>query len=217
MKAARAYQDKKVLVVEDVPEPGLRPGSAIVRLDATLAASFIGHIIEGGRYLTPPRPFTPGMDAIGVVEAVAADVRGLKTGERVYCDSFYEPHYPAATGARIFIGNFALGAHSEELLKKWPDGGFAEKMCLPAACIHPIRPENNYSESILCRLGWLGTAFGALRKANMRAGAVIAVLGASGLLGSSGVIAALGVGAAASGPLDGGRRRSNAWPRSTIV
>jgi D-arabinose 1-dehydrogenase-like Zn-dependent alcohol dehydrogenase len=61
-------------------------------------------------------------------------------------------------------------------------------------CVIPIRPEIDVSAAVLCRLGWLGTAYAGLRKAEMPPGCV-AVNGASGLLGSSAVVAALALGA----------------------
>ena len=107
MQAARLNGDATTLSVEEVPDPALRPGSVIVRIDAAFASHFMTKIVDGsGGYTTPKRPFTPGMDAIGTVEAVADGIRGLTPGDRVYCDSFFEPRYPAA-GERVFIGNFA--------------------------------------------------------------------------------------------------------------
>jgi D-arabinose 1-dehydrogenase-like Zn-dependent alcohol dehydrogenase len=179
-----------------VPDPKLRPGSVIVRVETALAANFMTKIVDGsGGYTTPPRPFTPGMDAIGTVESVAEGVRGLSAGDRVYCDTYFEPRYPASTGERIFIGNIAMGPHSVPLLHEWPDGVYAEKVRLPAECVIPLRPEPDSSPAILCRLGWLGTAYAGLRKVGTPPGAVVAVNGASGLLGCSAVVVALALGA----------------------
>jgi D-arabinose 1-dehydrogenase-like Zn-dependent alcohol dehydrogenase len=196
MRAARLHPNATSLVIEDVPEPKLRPGSVIVHLEAAFASHFMTKIVDGsGGYTTPPRPFTPGMDAIGSVESVADGIRGLSTGDRVYCDNYFEPQYPASTGERAFLGNFAMGTNSTQLLEEWPDGVYAEKVCLPADCVVPIRPDPDSPASILCRLGWLGTAYAGLRKADMPPGAVVAVNGASGLLGSSAVLVALALGA----------------------
>jgi len=196
MKAARLNPNAASLVIEDVPEPELRPGSAVVRLEAAFASNFITKLIDGsGGYTTPPRPFTPGMDAIGIVEAVAQGIRGLAVGDRVYCDNYFEPRHPASTGERAFLGNFPMGPNSTLLLEEWPDGVYAEKVCLPADCVIPIRPDPGILPSVLCRLGWLGTAYAALKKAGMQPGATVAVNGASGILGASAVVTALGLGA----------------------
>lgn len=196
MKAARINPGATSPAIEDVPDPVLRPGCVIARIEAVFLSHFITKVVDGsGGYTRPEPPFTPGMDAVGTIEAVADDVRGLSAGDGVYCDSYYEPRYPAVPNERAFIGNFALGPQSVRLLNEWKDGAFAEKMLLPAQCAYPIPPHIDLPASVLCRLGWLGTGFGALRKAEMQAGATVAVIGASGLLGSSAVIAALGLGA----------------------
>jgi D-arabinose 1-dehydrogenase-like Zn-dependent alcohol dehydrogenase len=196
MKAARLHPDASSLIVEEVPDPPLRPGSVIVRLQAAFASHFITKIVDGsGGYATPPRPFIPGVDAIGTVESLGLGVRGLSLGERVYCDPYFEPRFPAGTGERIFVGAFGVGPQSLSLLKEWPDGAYAEKVCLPAECAVPIPATVDVPDEILCRLGWLGTAYGGWRKAKIPLGAIVAVNGASGLLGSSAVVAALALGA----------------------
>jgi D-arabinose 1-dehydrogenase-like Zn-dependent alcohol dehydrogenase len=196
MKAARLQPGAVSATIEDVPDPVLRPASAVIRLDAAFVSPFITRVIDGsGGYTTPPRPFTPGTDAIGTVEAVAGSIRGLDIGQRVYCDMYIEPDHPAATGERAFIGNFAMGPQSVDLLQEWPDGVYAEKVCLPVKCVFPIGSDIPVAAPVLCRLGWLATAYAGLRKANMAPGAVVAVNGASGLLGSSAVVAALALGA----------------------
>jgi NADPH:quinone reductase-like Zn-dependent oxidoreductase len=196
MKAARLHPNGTSLVVEDVPEPALKPGSVIVRLQAGFASHFITKLIDGsGGYTTPSRPFTPGMDAVGIVEKVSDSIRGLTAGDLVYCDNFFEPKHPGKNGERAFLGNFVMGPNSQQLLSEWPDGIYAEKVCLPAECIVPIRPNPGVSAAILCRLGWLGTAYAGLRKIDVAPGAIVAVNGASGLLGSSAVMTALALGA----------------------
>jgi D-arabinose 1-dehydrogenase-like Zn-dependent alcohol dehydrogenase len=196
MKAARLHPDATSLQIEDVPDPELRPGSVVIRVETAFATHFVSKIIDGsGGYTTPPRPFTPGMDAIGIVESVADGVRGLAAGDRVYCDSYFEPRHPASTGERVFIGNIAMGPHSVALLHDWSDGVYAEKVRLPAECVIPLRPEPDISPAVLCRLGWLGTAYAGFRKIGTLPGAVVAVNGASGLLGSSAVVVALALGA----------------------
>jgi len=196
MKAARLNLDANSLDIEDVPEPELRPGSVIVRLEAAFASHFITKLIDSsGGYTTPQRPFTPGMDAVGIVEQIADGVRGLAIGDKVYCDNYFEAKHPATTGERAFLGNFAMGPHSIKLLNEWPDGVYAQKVCLPADCIIPIQPNPAVSAAILCRLGWLGTAYAGFRKIGLSPGAVVAVNGASGLLGSSAALVALALGA----------------------
>lgn len=123
MKAARVLPNTTTVTLEDVQEPVLKPGSAIVRIKAAFVSHFNAKIIDGsGGYLVPEKPFTPGMDAIGQVEAIAEGVRGLSVGDPVFCDCYYEPQQLTGTPERAFLGNFAFGAHSLPLLAAWPDG-----------------------------------------------------------------------------------------------
>ena len=97
---------------------------------------FIGELVRGEGFITPPRPFTPGMDGIGVVEAAAMTAGSLPPGTLVYCNNFYTPPDPSGSGSRAFLGNFAAQS-SSFLLERWPDGVYAEKVCLPLECLCP--------------------------------------------------------------------------------
>ena len=91
MKAARWYQPWEDLRVEDVPDPELRPSGAIVMVLSTRLPAFTGDVLSGrlGCAFPEPSPFTPGTDAMDVVE----NVLGLQTGQLVFCD----PHVSSKT------------------------------------------------------------------------------------------------------------------------
>ncbi|MDT4817378.1 putative NAD(P)H quinone oxidoreductase, PIG3 family [compost metagenome] len=69
MKAVRIHGFDAVPVLEDVAEPVARPGRTLVRMQAAT----VGHIdrtVWQGRFLRhPPLPYTPGVEAAGVVVA----------------------------------------------------------------------------------------------------------------------------------------------------
>ena len=196
MKAARLHENSNRLVIEEVPDPVLRPGSVVVRLEAVFVPPFIAGMIEDSSgYQTPPRPFTPGMDAIGVIEGVAPDVSGVALGDRVYCDSYYQSPNPSAEEDFSFIGCFGMGRAAGRLLEHWRDGAFAEKMVLPGECVTPLPRADLASPAVLCRLGWFGTAYGALVKAGFRPGQSLAINGATGLVGAGAILVALAMGA----------------------
>ena len=188
MKAARFHAGGESLLVEEVPEAALRPGSAIVRVRSTfvppVTASLLG--AEPG-YILPPAPFTPGMDTVGTVEALADDVAGIEPGEAVYCD-----HYHPA--GHCFLGAFGMSRDSRPVLTRWPDGGFAERLVLPAEHLTPRGDAASVAPEILCRLGWLGTAYGGLVRAGLGPGQCLIVTGATGLVGTGGVLLALAMG-----------------------
>ncbi len=197
MRAARLLQGRTNLSVEEVPDPELRPGCAIVRIETVFMSPYMASLVDGsGGFETPPRPFTPGMDAIGTIARVAADVRDLAVGERVYCDSYIEAPKADGEGVYVFAGCFAIAANSGPLLAQWPNGALATHLLLPAACLTPVESAlARTSAETLCRLGWIGTAHAAFEKAHFQPGQSVAVLGATGLLGVSAVLVALAMGA----------------------
>jgi alcohol dehydrogenase len=90
IKAARLYEPGTPLKVEEIPEPKLRPSGAIIRILSTHIPSFSHAVMSGelGYAFPKPFPFTPGTNAVGIVEAVADDVFGLEIGQKVFCDPF---------------------------------------------------------------------------------------------------------------------------------
>ncbi|MCS6845980.1 MAG: quinone oxidoreductase [Caldilineales bacterium] len=83
MKAIRIHQfgGPEVLRYEDVPTPEPGPGQARVRV-AAIGLNYIDTYHRAGLY-PAPLPFTPGMEAAGVVDAVGPDVTLVKPGDRV--------------------------------------------------------------------------------------------------------------------------------------
>ena len=156
-----------------LPDPALRPGSVIVRIDATFTSHFISKIVDGsGGYLTPQRPFTPGMDAIGTVERVSR--RSPRAYRRATESTAIRFTSLATRAGPASACSSATSPPAERfhcpLLAEWPDGAYAEKICLPADCVIPIHPGVTTPAAILCRIGWLGTAYGAFRKVKPGAG-----------------------------------------------
>lgn len=83
MKAIRIHQtgDPDVLKYEDAPMP--EPGLGQVRVKVKAAGvNFIDTYHRRGWYPIPA-PFTPGVEAAGVVDALGPDVSGIKVGDRV--------------------------------------------------------------------------------------------------------------------------------------
>ncbi len=73
----------EVLELREVPAPELRPGTVLVR-NRAIALNYGDVFFIRGQYLVKPSfPDTPGMEAAGVIEAVAPDVIELAVGDRV--------------------------------------------------------------------------------------------------------------------------------------
>lgn len=83
MKAIRvhAYGGPEALRYEEVPTPKPGAGEALVKVEA-IGLNYIDVYHRTGLY-PGALPFTPGLEAAGVVEAVGAGVKGVKAGDRV--------------------------------------------------------------------------------------------------------------------------------------
>ena len=86
MKAIRIHEfgGPEVLRLEDVPEPSPAAGQVVVRVRAVGVNPVDTYIRGGGHAIKPPLPYTPGLDAAGVVESVGEGATRLSVGQRVY-------------------------------------------------------------------------------------------------------------------------------------
>lgn len=86
MKAIRIHQfgGPEVLKLEDAPAPQPDTGQVVIKVRAA-GVNPVEAYIRTGTYASKPNlPYTPGMDAAGVVAAVGHDVARVKIGDRVY-------------------------------------------------------------------------------------------------------------------------------------
>jgi alcohol dehydrogenase len=197
MKAARLYQIGTPLKVEEVAEPTLKPGGAIVRVLASHVPNFMSGIVSGKLdYYVMPLPFIPGPGAIATVEAVADDVFGLQVGQKVFCDIGMASNTIGAHPEKILIGLTALTPNSAPLQQLWRDGTFAERVCYPAECLTPLSESIEVEPTTLASLNFLSIAYGGLLKSEIRAGQTILINGATGCMGASAVLIALAMGVA---------------------
>src|SRR5256885_15613846 len=86
MRAIRVHQfgGPDVLKLEEIPDPKPGAGEIIVRVRAAGVNPVDAYMHTGNYARKPPLPYTPGQDGAGEVEAVGAEVAGVKTGDRVY-------------------------------------------------------------------------------------------------------------------------------------
>jgi NADPH2:quinone reductase len=86
MKAIRVHElgGPEVMRLEEVADP--LPGSdqVLVRVAAAGVNPVDAYIRTGQHTVKPALPYTPGMDAAGIVEAVGMNVRRVSVGDRVY-------------------------------------------------------------------------------------------------------------------------------------
>lgn len=85
----RQYGAPEAMVLEavDLPQPG--PGQIVLRQEAA-SVNFHDVYVRSGAYKTLPLPGIPGLEAVGVVEALGEGVTGIAVGDRVaYIDRAY--------------------------------------------------------------------------------------------------------------------------------
>lgn len=133
------------LALSDVGDPG-EPSMGQVRLEvvATGICATDLHIIEGGFSSSPP--VILGHEVAGVVEAVGSGVSEDLLGARVSCETFFSTCQncsycrsgrPNLCDQRISIGSRA-------------DGGFAERMLIPAINLRVLPDKLPTSLGALC-------------------------------------------------------------------
>ena len=85
MKAllSKAAGGPETLVLEDVADPVAGPGQILVAVKACSVNYPDVLIIEDKYQFKPPRPFSPGSEVSGIVEAVGEGVTNFRVGDRV--------------------------------------------------------------------------------------------------------------------------------------
>ena len=78
MKAIRIHGFDAVPVLEDVPDPVPRPGRTIVRVQAATVGHIDRTVWRGSFLRHPPLPYTPGVEAAGIVVASERDAPGQR-------------------------------------------------------------------------------------------------------------------------------------------
>ena len=76
-------EPKRVLELADVPTRPLAPGEALVRVLLSPIHPSDLHMVRGRYGYQPELPASPGIEAVGIVEAVGPDVQGPTVGTRV--------------------------------------------------------------------------------------------------------------------------------------
>lgn len=144
------------VVTDALPEPG--SGEVRVRtLTSGVSAYDLMYRRSGLLPGTPRKPFAPGEDVVGVVDALGEGVSTLGIGQRV-----------AGTTLSLGVG-----------------GGYAEYVCLPARDLVPVPEAVDSAEAVCLVINYL-TAFSALHQtAQVKRGERVLVQGAAGGVGTA--------------------------------
>jgi alcohol dehydrogenase len=197
MKAWRLERLGGRLSFEDVPVPEPRPGSVLIRVDASVLMSYLKSYVEGKLpfYNPPPGPFTIGTNAIGIVEAVGRDVWRIEPGRRVVVSSHFVARENIEDPAQVLIG-LTAGAEAGDVLADWPDGTLAEYALAPVEAITPADGLGAIDAAHLAAVSRFIVPFGGLLRGRLAAGETLVVNGATGAYGTAAVLLGVAMGAA---------------------
>lgn len=206
MKAARLHESGKPLQLEHVPAPSIKPTEVLVKVEACGIVQNLQNVLANWHEMAPdlPLPELPaifGLDPAGIVESVGDQVYSYAPGDRVYvnpgrgCGSCRACQAGRETACDSFtlVGYFGMGPGSKNVFKDYPYGGLCEYVTAPQSSL--VKLAGNVSFEIATRLGYLGTAYQALLRAEAGPGKVVFINGISGTLGLGAVALALAMGA----------------------
>ncbi len=168
------------------PEPG--PGEVRVRVVAS-ALNHMDHWLTQGRPKPPAFPHVPGCDVAGVVDGVGDGVEGWSDGDEVVVNptvtsvealARYGIDAPAAPGMKL-VGENRWGGHGTHLV-------------VPARNLVARPAGRSWAECAAYPVAY-STAWRMLRRARLRAGETLLVVGIGG--GVSNALLALGLAAGA--------------------
>ena len=154
------------MVLEERPEPAVRPGDVRIRVHAA-SLNFPDVLLCRGEYqVKPPVPFTPGAEVAGVVDEVGEGVEGLEIGQRV-----------------LAIPNFGNGGFTESTTASAAGGVFPVPESMPFAAAAALH--------VVYQTGHLGLH----RRAHLQAGETLLVHAGAGGVGSAAIQLGLAAGA----------------------
>jgi threonine dehydrogenase-like Zn-dependent dehydrogenase len=207
MIAARLHEPDAPLRLDEVPLPDPRPGDVVVTVKACNIVPNLKNVLSSDwprlmQYLPLPKlPAIFGLDVAGVVAEVGAHVHAVRPGDRVYvnpargCGSCRYCRGGELLNCESFIyqGYFGRGPLSQKVFEQYPYGGLSEYITAPATALVKIPDSLSFEEA--SRFGYLGTGYGALRKAGIRPASSVLINGISGTLGVGTALLALAMGA----------------------
>ncbi len=176
MKAAVLKELNRPLSIERVPVPELGYGEVLVRTQACGICGTDLHIIDGTGY-KPKLPHILGHEPAGVVANIGQGVTRFKTGDRVLPNIFFtcgECFY-CRTNNETLCTNFsgALGVGIR--------GGYAEYFKAPAKNLFHLPPSINFPEGSVIADAVVTSVHAVRRRAQVRSGETVLVIGAGGV------------------------------------
>jgi len=166
--------EQQQLRLEEVPQPSPGPGEVRVRIAVCGVCHTDLHILEGD--IHPPKlPLIPGHQVIGTIDAVGANVKTHREGDRVGVPWLYSTD---STCAYCLRGQENL-CEAARFTGFHVNGGYAEYVIVPAGSAYPIpRSFTDLNAAPLLCAGVIG--YRSYRLTGIRRGETIALFGFGG-------------------------------------
>ncbi|KQO62308.1 zinc-binding dehydrogenase [Curtobacterium sp. Leaf261] len=200
MKAWTLDTTGSPLQLQEVPDPELRGGGAVLRMLAVQVPAYTRVLTTGGRGGIAT-PTVLGVGGIGRVESVADDVHSVRPGDVVVSTGFLGTGR-VAEPEEVLLGWTGIGgrgipsAATDGMRRVWRTGTFAERALMPGSTLVALPGAEHHGDTArLAFLPWLAIAAGAVERSGLAPGDRLAVTGASGQLGGATVLLALARGA----------------------
>jgi threonine dehydrogenase-like Zn-dependent dehydrogenase len=170
MKAAVLEAYSK-FIWKDVPTPKVKPGEVLVHIKFASICGTDMHIFPGDFHPRTQVPFIPGHEFGGIVAEIGDGVTGFAVGDKVAvdpiiwcgeCPACQRKHYPACTKLKL------LGVDL--------DGGFAQFISVQPHML--FKAASNTPDEHVALVEIYGIGFHANRRAETKAGDVLAIWGA---------------------------------------
>ena len=174
----------------DLPDPRPGPGEVVVRVRACGLNHLDLWLEEAGLPLVVPLPRTPGCEIAGEILETDAGVSGWTCGERV------------AVQSNVFCGECEYCRRGEEsfclraeMLGVMLDGGFAEKVLVPARALVRLPSGVDFETSAALTLAGSTAMHMLTNRAQVRHGDWVLVIGGASGVGSAAIQIAKQLGA----------------------
>ena len=162
-----------------VPDPILKPNQVLIRIKACGVCHSNLSMVEGEFQIfgVPSKlPIIPGHEITGVIEKVGKDTKGVREGQRVGVQVLYDScgrcDYCLTGNENLCLTKNATG--------ETVDGGYAEYMAAPYDFIYEMPDNLGYEEAAPLFCPGV-TAYRAVRRAGIRPGQSVAVIGIGGV------------------------------------